>query len=213
MRRRFAVKGFQDLGMEPSYETEEAIELAPRWSSTAHPAGVGHQNKTSTTRSSRQQHPGVHRPGQRVRLRQALRPRLINDNALKGRGPVHPGRLLQHPQPVDPDPDPGAGRRRPDNLVGGRFVCMRRSNDISQDGSFVPSPQVGKHNDERFGTHHARDAWHLFNTMGYDLNLFSSAIKLNTQYMHTIFFDIRRSRIRRPTRRVLGGSTPTTGCR
>jgi glyceraldehyde-3-phosphate dehydrogenase (NAD(P)) len=27
--------------------------------------------------------------------------------------------------------------------------------------------------------------------MGYDLNLFSSAIKLNTQYMHTIFFDIR----------------------
>ena len=61
----------------------------------------------------------------------------------------------------------------------------------SQDGSFVPSPVVGRHDDGRFGTHHARDAWHLFNTMGYDLNLFSSAIKLNTQYMHTIFFDIR----------------------
>ena len=43
---------------------------------------------------------------------------------------------------------------------------------------------MGKHKDARFGTHHARDAWHLFNTMGYDLNLFSSAIKLNTQYMH-----------------------------
>jgi glyceraldehyde-3-phosphate dehydrogenase (NAD(P)) len=68
---------------------------------------------------------------------------------------------------------------------------MRRANDISQDGSFVPSPQVGKHKDARFGTHHARDAWHLFQTMGYDLNLFSTALKLNTQYMHTIFFDIR----------------------
>ena len=31
----------------------------------------------------------------------------------------------------------------------------------------------------------------LLGTLGYDLNLFSSAIKLNTQYMHTIFFDIR----------------------
>ena len=73
----------------------------------------------------------------------------------------------------------------------GRFVCMRRANDISQEGSFVPSPVVGNHKDERFGTHHARDAWHLYNTLGYDMNLFSSALKLNTQYMHTIYFDIR----------------------
>src|SRR5213075_2970935 len=40
------------------------------------------------------------------------------------------------------------------------------------------------------------DAWHLFQTLDYDLNLFSSAIKLNTQYMHTIFFDIR---VKNPT--------------
>jgi len=84
----------------------------------------------------------------------------------------------------------------PDNLVEGRFVCMRRANDISQDGNFVPSPQVGKHKDARFGTHHARDAWHLFNTLDYDLNLFSTAIKLNSQYMHTIFFDVR---VKKPT--------------
>ena len=45
--------------------------------------------------------------------------------------------------------------------------------------------------DSRFGTHHARDAWHLFSTLGYDLQMFSTAIKLNTQYMHTIFFDLR----------------------
>jgi len=84
----------------------------------------------------------------------------------------------------------------PDNLVDGRFVCMRRASDLSQDDSFVASPEVGKHKDARFGTHHARDAWHLFNTMGYDLNLFSSACVLNTQYMHTIFFDVR---VKRPT--------------
>src|SRR6185436_6394323 len=78
-----------------------------------------------------------------------------------------------------------------DNLVEGRFVCLRRANDISQDGSFCPSPQVGKHKDTRFGTHHARDAWHLFNTLGYDLNLFSTAVKLNSLYMHLIYFDIR----------------------
>jgi glyceraldehyde-3-phosphate dehydrogenase (NAD(P)) len=82
----------------------------------------------------------------------------------------------------------------PDNLVAGRFVCMRRANDISQDSSFVPSPVVGSHKDERFGTHHARDAWHLFNTLGYDLDLFSSAVKLNTQYMHAIYFDIHVKR-------------------
>lgn len=80
------------------------------------------------------------------------------------------------------------------NLDEARFVCMRRANDISQDSGFVPSPEVGKHNDERFGTHHARDAWHLFKTIGADLNLYSSAVKMNTQYMHTIWFHLRLKR-------------------
>ncbi len=75
-----------------------------------------------------------------------------------------------------------------DNLRNGRFVCVRRSNDLSQDSGFLPSPEVGKHKDETFGTHHARDAYHLFRTLGLELNLFSSALKLNTQYMHVIQF-------------------------
>ncbi|HXO19853.1 MAG TPA: hypothetical protein VOA87_08005 [Thermoanaerobaculia bacterium] len=79
-------------------------------------------------------------------------------------------------------------------LERGRFVCMRRSNDISQADGFTPAPYVGKHDDADFGTHHARDAHHLFETLKKDLNLFSSAAKLNTQYMHSIWFnmDIRR---------------------
>ena len=78
-----------------------------------------------------------------------------------------------------------------ENLKEGRFVLMRRANDISQEKSFIPAPQAGEHSDEKFGTHHARDAHHLFKTLNYHLNLFSSAIKINTQYMHSLWFNLR----------------------
>jgi glyceraldehyde-3-phosphate dehydrogenase type II len=72
----------------------------------------------------------------------------------------------------------------------GRFVCMRRANDIGDTKDFLAAPQAGKHDDPEFGTHHARDAHHLFGTLGEKLNLYSSAIKINTQYMHTLWFDL-----------------------
>jgi glyceraldehyde-3-phosphate dehydrogenase (NAD(P)) len=77
------------------------------------------------------------------------------------------------------------------NLDKGRFVCIRRANDISQATSFLPSPNVGTHDDPEFGTHHARDAHTLFKTMDLDMNLFSSALKVNTQYMHSIWFNLQ----------------------
>jgi glyceraldehyde-3-phosphate dehydrogenase (NAD(P)) len=80
------------------------------------------------------------------------------------------------------------------HLTDGRFICIRRSNDISQDSGFAPSPTVEKHKDGRFGTHHARDAHELFETIGYDLNLFSSALKLNSQYMHALHFSLTLDR-------------------
>ena len=58
------------------------------------------------------------------------------------------------------------------NLIEGRFNLIRRSNDVSQSNNFVPSPQVGKHQDNEFGTHHARDASLLFKTLNLNLNLF-----------------------------------------
>lgn len=76
------------------------------------------------------------------------------------------------------------------SLAAGRFVCMRRANDVSDTKSFVAAPEAGKHDDPQFGTHHAHDAHRLFQTVGENLNLFSSAIKLNTQYMHTLWFDL-----------------------
>jgi glyceraldehyde-3-phosphate dehydrogenase (NAD(P)) len=86
--------------------------------------------------------------------------------------------------------DPGGAS----HLVSGRFLCLRRANDISQDGSFIPSPSVGRHDDPRFGTHHARDAHRLFETLGHDLPIFSSAVKINTQYMHALHFSLQLDR-------------------
>jgi glyceraldehyde-3-phosphate dehydrogenase/erythrose-4-phosphate dehydrogenase len=76
------------------------------------------------------------------------------------------------------------------SLEAGRFVCMRRANDVSDAKGFIAAPEAGTHDDPVFGTHHARDAHHLFQTLGEKLNLFSSAIKINTQYMHTLWFDL-----------------------
>src|SRR6185503_19287867 len=58
------------------------------------------------------------------------------------------------------------------SLTSGQFVCMRRANDVSDPKSFIAAPQAGKHDDPEFGTHHARDAYHLFSTLGEKLDLF-----------------------------------------
>jgi glyceraldehyde-3-phosphate dehydrogenase (NAD(P)) len=79
------------------------------------------------------------------------------------------------------------------NLKEGKFLCIRRASDISDNKSFVPAPTVSGHK-EPWGTHHARDAYYLFRTLGVDLNLFSSAIKTNSQYMHCIWFDMTLER-------------------
>jgi glyceraldehyde-3-phosphate dehydrogenase (NAD(P)) len=75
-------------------------------------------------------------------------------------------------------------------LIEGKFVCLRRANDVSQNDSFSPSPTITKHSSQEFGTHHARDVHELFAQEGRKLNLFSSAIKLPTQYMHTLWFSL-----------------------
>ena len=72
------------------------------------------------------------------------------------------------------------------------FVCVRRANDISQTGGFIAAPQVGTHKSEQYGSHHALDAAELIGTrLGKNYKLYSSAMKLNTQYMHTIRFQIK----------------------
>ena len=185
-----ASKGFQDLGMEPSFESIEALNRASVVIDCT-PSGVGISNKTKYYEKFTKNTLGFIAQGSEFGFGKPYA-RGVNDSTLvKGEDRfiqvvscnTHNLSILIQSLAMQ---DGG-----PENLIDGRFVCMRRSNDISQESGFAPSPIVGNHGDERFGTHHARDAWHLFNTMGYDMNLFSTALKLNTQYMHTIFFDIR----------------------
>jgi len=74
------------------------------------------------------------------------------------------------------------------------FVCLRRANDLWQTAEYIPAPSVGKHDDEEFGTHHAHDVYHLYETLGLRPKVFSSAVKLNTQYMHSLWFSLEFNR-------------------
>jgi len=190
-----ARKGFRDMGIEPAYEHHEALRQATVVIDCT-PSSVGLQNKTQFYEKYRDSTLGFLAQGSEFGFGK-MYARGINESALvRGEDQfVHIVSCNTHNLSVLVDvialQDGG-----PENLLEGRFVCIRRANDISQDGSFVPSPQVGSHKDSQFGTHHARDAYHLFATLGYKLNLYSSAMKVNSQYMHTIWFNIR---LRKPT--------------
>lgn len=183
---------FEKLGMQPTYEMREALDRATVVIDCT-PDGVANQHKIDWFQ---------HMPTTKGFLAQGSESgfgkpyaRGINDMALV------PGddRFIQivscntHNLAVITE-TLALHDEAPDNLIEGRFVCMRRSSDISQEKSFIAAPDAGRHKDPKFGTHHALDAWRLFNTLGFDLNLFSSAIKLNTQYMHSIWFNLKVKR-------------------
>ena len=79
-------------------------------------------------------------------------------------------------------------------LDSGRVVCIRRGTDVGQLGKAPLAPEVGGHEDPIAGTHHAVDVIELYRTKGVELDLFSSAIKVPTQYMHTLWFNFTLSR-------------------
>ena len=186
-------RDFEKLGMQPTYDVQQALEQATVVIDCT-PDGVANHHKTAWF----QQMPattGFLAQGSETGFGKPYACG-INDRALV------PGedRFIQivscntHNLAILTD-TLALTDEAPDNLLEGRFVCMRRASDISQEKSFIAAPEAGKHTDPTFGTHHAQDAWRLFNTRGFDLNLFSSAIKLNTQYMHSIWFNLK---VRRP---------------
>lgn len=183
---------FEKLGMQPTYEMREALDKATVVIDCT-PDGVANQHKIDWFQ---------HMPNTKGFLAQGSESgfgkpyaRGINDAVLV------PGedRFIQivscntHNLAVIAE-TLGLHDEAPDNFIEGRFVCMRRSSDISQEKSFIAAPDAGRHKDPKFGTHHAQDAWRLFQTRGYDLNVFSSAIKLNTQYMHSLWFNLKVKR-------------------
>ena len=185
-----AHQGFIELGIKPDLETHEALERAAVVIDCT-PSKVGLANKAKFYEKYLDGTAGFIAQGSEFGFGK-MYARGINDAALT------PGedRFIQvvscntHNLALLTDLV-GLQGGGPENVKAARFLCIRRSNDISQDGSFVPAPQVGGHADD-FGSHHARDAYHLFKTLGYEMDsLFSSAMKVNTQYMHTIWFSIQ----------------------
>ena len=181
---------FEELGHAPKYETREAIERA---SVVIDCTPVGNQMKHEFYNDARGPI-GFMAQGSEFGFGK-MYARGINDEALVRDEDkflqivscnTHNMSVLVKTLAMDADGT--------NHLADGRFLCIRRANDISQDEGFVASPTVEGHKDARFGTHHARDSHALFETMGYDLNLFSSALKLNTQYMHSMHFALTLDR-------------------
>ena len=178
------VGDFKRLGHNPEYTFEEALFRADVVIDCT-PAGNSNKNKT------------YHKYDEKFFIAQGSEKGFglpyaygINDAALAGLNDNFIQVVSCNTHNVSSLVDTLSSHQIEKNFVSGDFTCIRRSNDISQHSGFSPSPEVGKHKDTRFGTHHAKDSYDLFRTINLMPNLFSSAMKLNTQYMHIIRFNV-----------------------
>ncbi len=185
-----SIPKFEDLGMKVTWDAEEAIRRASVVIDCT-PSGVGHANKAQYYDHHKESTLGFVAQGSEFGFGK-MYARGVNDRALEhGKDQfiqvvscnTHNIAVLLNTLALQ--------QGDPSNLKEGKFLLMRRASDISQDEDYIPAPKVGKHDDPKFGTHHARDAFHLFETLGYELNVFSSAIKLPTQYMHCLWFNLK----------------------
>jgi len=187
--------GFEKLGIKAPFETEEAINRATVVIDCT-PSGAGLANKERYYQNAPSSVKGFIAQGSEFGFGK-MYARGVNDETLVAGEDrfVHVVSCNTHNLSVLIKMFGLRNFDDMDNLVRADFVCMRRANDISQDDQYCPSPQVSKHKDEQFGTHHARDAYHLYRTKNKEFtNLFSSAVKLNSQYMHVVRFEIETKR-------------------
>ena len=180
---------FQELGMEPMYDAEEAIKRATVVIDCT-PKGTGLMNKEKYYNKYKNKIKGFMAQGSEFGFGKMYAVG-INDEAITPKDKfIHIVSCNTHNIAVLIK-TLAIGEKNKNNLKEGRFLCIRRANDISQVKSYIPSPQVGSHKDQKMGTHHAVDVFHLYKTLGLDINVFSSALKLNTQYMHCIWYDLK----------------------
>jgi len=184
--REEKVDEFRELGVEPTYTAEEAIKRADVVVDCS-PKRKGLENKEKFYRKYENDVKTFIAQGSEFGFGKPYAVG-INDDVIKDEKYIQIVSCNTHNIAVAIRCAALDGGR--DNFVSGRFVCIRRATDISQEEKFIPAPYVNTHKDDKFGTHHARDVWHLYNTLGYDLDVFSSALKVNSQYMHSIWFDI-----------------------
>ena len=182
------VKDFQDLGIDPVYNAEEAIKRASVVIDCT-PKGTGLMNKEKYYKKYKNKVKGFLAQGSESGFGKMFAVG-INDDAITPKDQfIHIVSCNTHNIAVIINIL--AIENKKNHMKEGRFLCLRRANDISQVKSFIPAPEVGTHKDEKMGTHHAVDVYYLYKTLGIDLNVFSSALKLNTQYMHCIWYDIK----------------------
>jgi len=182
-------ESFQDIGLKAEFSTEDAIDRASVVIDCT-PSGYGHKNKNQYYEKYMDNTLGFVAQGSEFGFGK-MYARGINDNALiPGEDKfIHVVSCNTHNLSVITDEL--ALKDGQDNLINGRFNLIRRANDVSQPTNFIPAPQVGSHKDSIYGTHHARDAAELFKTLNLDLDLFSSAMKINSQYMHILYFHLK----------------------
>ncbi|MCB0326421.1 MAG: hypothetical protein KDD52_02270 [Bdellovibrionales bacterium] len=182
------IEAFRNIGITPEYTFEQALERA---SVVIDCTPVGNQNKAQVYENYLDNTRGFIAQGSEFGFGK-MYARGINDHALS----PEKDKFLQvvscntHNLSILLKTIGGVGQEK-SYFDHGRFVCIRRANDISQDKSFIPAPVVNEHDDETFGTHHARDAHELFKTLGQDVQVFSSALKTNSQFMHTVWFHLK----------------------
>ena len=129
---------FRELGLEPTYTAEEAIERASVVIDCT-PKGVGLANKEKYYEKYKHKVKGFLAQGSEFGFGKmyALG---INDEALTEKDKfiqivscnTHNIAVVIHTLAIE-------GKKN--HLVDGRFVCIRRANDISQDAKFIPAPQ------------------------------------------------------------------------
>lgn len=180
---------FKEINVHPDLEAEEAIKRATVVIDCT-PKGIGHRNKHRYYDRFAEEGKGFLAQGSEHGFGMKYA-RGVNDEALKRNGDNFIQIVSCNTHNIAAITKSLSLDHGSDTLDEGRFVCIRRSSDISQTTAFVPAPEVGKHSAEGYGTHHARDAVELFQTIDYSPNLFSSAMKINSQYMHVIWFNIR----------------------
>ncbi|NOZ03320.1 MAG: hypothetical protein GXO92_01755 [FCB group bacterium] len=181
------MEGFRALGMDPDFESDQAIHRASVVIDCT-PRGIGHKNKEQYYRKYSDSVNGFLAQGSEDGFGKKYA-RGINDEALQ-QGDQFIQIVSCNTHNLSCITKTIAFSDGPDNLIEGRFVCIRRANDISQPGGFIPAPQVGVHQSTKFGSHHAEDAVNLFRTVNLEPNLFSSALKVNSQYMHVLWFSL-----------------------
>ena len=181
---------FRELGMEPTYDYEEAIARATVVIDCT-PSGSGLSNKREFYERYSKSVRGFLAQGSEFGFGKPYAYG-VNDKALRESDQfvqvvscnTHNIAVMIKTLAFEGDSP---------TITDGRFLCIRRANDISDSDGMTPAPRVSKH-EEPWGTHHARDAFHLCKTLGVSLDLFSSSVKVNTQYMHCIWFDLALNR-------------------